>query len=144
MSDDYIKLRQEALRVLKPLKQWAHNCHGASMRLVDTGIGDRVARGFCRGVGSQHSWAVIGNDCYDADAVIIDATLWSYRNDVKGIYIGKVARYGHTPHGTGSIWEWGKPVSGSGAVIRLTPKTKLSRTALEFLRMIEPLEWRPS
>ncbi len=132
------QIRKQALSVLSPLKNWSHNCHGASKRLVDHGIGTRVARGFCVGVNSQHSWVVIG-DCYQPE-LIIDPTLWSYRDDVKGIYIGTSATYGHAPHGNGSIWKWGRPVAGNGPRIRLTPKTALSVAAKEFLSMIEPLD----
>lgn len=131
-------LRKQALKILRPLKNWGHNCHGASKRLVDNGIGTRVARGWCRGVQSQHSWAVIG-DCYQPE-LIIDPTLWSYRDDVKGIFIGTPEAYGHRPHGSGSIWEWGKPRAGNGPVIELTPEKKLSQAALLFLEMVGPLD----
>ena len=132
-------LRQRALKILRPLKNWNHNCHGASKRLVDEGVGTRVARGFCVGVSGQHSWVVMGNDCYNPE-LIIDPTLWSYRNDVRGIFIGGADVYGHQPHGAGSIWEWGRPVGGNGPRIRLTPKIPFTAAAKEFLRMIEPLD----
>lgn len=131
-------IRQQALKVLRPLNKWRRNCHGASKRLVDAGVGDCVARGTCHGVGSQHSWVVIG-DPYKPK-LIIDPTLWSYRNDVKGIYIGSPDVYHHRPHGSGSIWQYGQPVKGNGNIIRLTPSTPLSRDALGFLELVEPLD----
>ena len=133
-------IAKQAAKVLRPLKTWSHNCHGASIKLVQAGIGSRVVRGTCPGVGSQHSWVIIGNNCYDRAATIVDPTLWSYRNDVKGVFIGTVETYGHRPHGTGSIWEWGKPVRGSGPTIKLTPRVQLSAHALSFLSMVEPLD----
>lgn len=132
------ELKGKANKILRPLKDWHHNCHGASKRLVDNGIGTRVARGWCKGVHSQHSWVVIG-DCYQPE-LIIDPTLWSYRDDVKGIYIGTPETYGHRPHGSGSIWEWGKPRAGNGLVIELTPTKRLSRAAVSFLEMVGPLD----
>jgi hypothetical protein len=106
---------------------------------VRNGIGDRVARGFCDGVGGQHSWVVIGGDCYNPKA-IVDPTLWSYRDDVRGIYVGSTSTYRHRPHGAGSIWDYGKPVRGSGKIIQLTPSRPLSRFALSFLELVEPLD----
>lgn len=135
-----IELVRQATRALKPLKKWAQRCHGASVALVRAGVGTRVARGFCEGVGGQHAWVVVGYDCYDPKALIIDPTLWSYRDDVKGIFIGTSTKYGHTPHGAGSIWDWGKPVADGGLTVRLTPKTPLSIMAREFLGFIEPLD----
>jgi hypothetical protein len=129
----------QAMKVLKPLSKWRHDCHGASLTLVKNGIGNRVARGFCPGVGSQHSWVVVGDDCYEPE-YIIDPTLWSYREDVEGIYVGSMTTYSHRPHGTGSIWEWGRPSSGDGPIVTLTPTMKLSRSAAVFLEMIEPLD----
>lgn len=136
MTDE--QLRRQAMKILRPLKNWHHNCHGASFRLVQNGIGTRVARGFCKGVTSQHSWVVVG-DCYKPE-IIIDPTLWSYRKDVKGIFIGAPDVYRHRPHGAGSIWQWGKPVAGDGPRVRLTPKAPLSAFAKEFLLLIEPLD----
>jgi hypothetical protein len=132
--------KRAAMKILKPLSQYHHDCHGASLALVRAGIGTRVARGFCEGVGSQHSWVVIGDNCYDTQATIIDPTLWSYRKDVKGIYVGSQKKYSHTPHGQGSIWDWGKPVAQGGKPVKLEPKSPLSLAAKEFLSMIEPLD----
>ncbi len=135
------KLKASAVKALTPLKRWAKDCHSASIALVNARIGTRVARGFCPGVGSQHSWVVVGDDCYDSTALIIDATLWSYIPEMKGIFVGTVAEWGHIPHGNGSIWDWGRPVAGNSARIRLTPKFKLSNAAKQFLLMVEPLDY---
>lgn len=71
------------------LEPWHHQCHAASVAIVRARIFPeaRVARGHCKGVG-VHSWVVLGMDCYDKDAVIIDPTLWSYDPTVTGIWIG--------------------------------------------------------
>lgn len=138
MTDAQLKSR--ATKVLRPLKQWSVRCHEASLALIRAGIGNRVARGWCNGVLSQHSWVVVGDDYYANNAIIIDGTLWSYRKDVKGVFVGKASMYQHTPHGKGSIWEWGRPISEGGKTIRLKPKSKLSADARMFLEMIEPLD----
>jgi hypothetical protein len=130
----------KALKVLHPLEKWAHRCHEASITLVQAGIGVRVARGGCTGVGSQHSWVVDGDNCYARDAIIIDPTLWSYNKAVKGIWFGSAAQGWHRPHGTGQIWQWGKPECGNGPVIKLDPKTKLSDGARAFLDLLGPLD----
>ena len=73
-----------------PVESWAQQCHSISLAIIQAGLvpGARVARGSCRGVGSQHSWIVDGWNCYDPDAKIIDPTLWSYargrRHDLAG------------------------------------------------------------
>jgi hypothetical protein len=132
----------EAIAALSPLDKWSHQCHAASVALVRAGVGDRVARGMCPGVGGQHSWVVMGENVYDREALIIDPTLWSYRDDVTGIYVGTAAEYGHRPHGAGSIWDWGRPVRQGGPVISLTPTFELSRSAERFLEMLGPLDMR--
>lgn len=85
-------LIRRAKEILGPLDRYHRNCHVASLHLVREGLGDRVARGACRGVGNQHSWVVIG-DPY-APAIIIDPTLWSYRSDVSGVFVGSPDIYG--------------------------------------------------
>jgi hypothetical protein len=133
------QLKRKALHILRPLKSWSHNCHAASYKLVQEGIGTRVARGTCRGVGGQHSWVVVG-DCYRPD-LIIDPTLWSYNNKVKGIFIGEPSTHNHHPHGLGSIWKWGKPVAGDGPTIQLASYSHLSAYAKEFLKLVGPLDY---
>lgn len=46
-----------------PFARWARNCHVISLALLRTGLfgRGRIARGFCRGVGSQHSWIILGD-----------------------------------------------------------------------------------
>lgn len=97
--------------VLHPLDQWAAQCHAASLKLVQSGVlGEcRVARGGCKGVMGQHSWVVLGDDCYDEDATIIDPTLWSYDESVEGVWVGTMRDGKHVPHGKGSIFQWGRP-----------------------------------
>jgi hypothetical protein len=127
----------------QPFEQWAHQCHSISLAIVKSGIipGGRVARGFCQGVISQHSW-VATKGCYDRKALIIDPTLWSYDKSVEGIWAGKLTDRPHVPHGAGSIWEYGRPPEATEKVIKLTPTFELSETAQDFLSMIEPLDRR--
>jgi len=131
-------IRKRAKQILEIVEDYSYQCHVASLKLVTSGLGDRVARGWCDGVGSQHSWVVIGNP-YSPD-LIIDPTLWSYRQDVKGIFVGDGSQYNHRPHGKGSIWEWGCPRSGDDKPIKLTPKIPLSEDAQMFLSMVGGLD----
>ena len=135
-------MNAEAHETLAPLKQWAHRCHAASLRLVKSGVlgPSRVARGACKDVGGQHSWVVLGDDCYDEHTTIVDPTLWSYRDDVEGIWIGTLAHGLHTPHGRGSIWRWGRPNEPTGPVVELTPRQPWSKAALGFLDVLGPLD----
>jgi hypothetical protein len=123
------------------LDRWAGQCHAASHALVQAGLwpSARVARGSCVGVGGQHSWVVVGDDCYSPVVQIVDPTLWSYDRTVCGIWTGR-GRGRHTPHGAGSIWAWGKPGSGGGEPIALTPSRPLSASAQRFLGMLGPLD----
>jgi hypothetical protein len=136
------KMVSEVKKVLGPLDGWAGHCHGASMAIVEHELFTcRVARGTCEGVGSQHSWVVLGKDCYDKEAPIIDPTLCGYRDDVKGIWTGTMRDGLHRPHGQGSIWEWGRPVAGDGEKIELDPgDTPFSVDALAFFDALGPLD----
>jgi hypothetical protein len=123
--------------VLGDLSTWAYQCHAASITLVKAlSRPSRVARGTCPGVGGQHSWVVLGDDCYDESAIIIDPTLWSYRDDVDGIYIGPASVHGHRPHGHGTIWRYGRPADPTGPVIELA--RPVSRSARDFLSIAAP------
>lgn len=134
-------IKTRVLEVLAPLNKWKHNCHGASLAVIKSAIGGRVARGWCLGVMSQHSWVTLG-DCYDPKAIIIDPTLWSYDRKVKGVWIGTLASGRHKPHGVGSIWAYGKPAPPIEAPIRLKPRTLLSAEASYFLSLLGPLDLR--
>lgn len=128
------------------LDQWAHQCHAASIALVKSGaLGEcRVARGACKGVGGQHSWVVLGMDCYDPQATIVDPTLWSYDETVEGIWIGTMQDDRHFPHGRGSIWEWGRPNEAEDEPLYLD-ESELSSKAKDFLDLLGPLDiegWR--
>jgi hypothetical protein len=130
-----------AEEVLAPLDAWAHQCHAASLALLESGRFGvcRVARGSCEGVVGQHSWLVLGDDCYAHGVAIIDPTLWSYDKTVQGVWVGK-AGVRHTPHGAGSIWRWGRPNGPTGPVVELTPRKPFSRSARGFLEMLGPLD----
>lgn len=132
---------------LDPLEAWSHKCHEASLQIVRSGIvaPSRVARGVCMGVGAQHSWVVLGDDCYNSDATIIDPTLWSYDSRVDGIWVGSYRDELHIPFGKGQIWAWGRPPAATEEVVELTPSKPLSREALKFLELLGPLDdqgWR--
>jgi hypothetical protein len=131
-----------------PFEFWAHQCHGISNLMIQHDIVQgRVARGWMPGVPSQHSWVVVGDDCYAKDAHIVDPTLWSYRNDVAGIWQGVPTDLGHTPHGAGSIWKSGRPPYPTGEIIELElPDDSDGKFARLFLeRIVGPLDmdgWR--
>lgn len=125
---------EQAIKV--PQHNWAHQCHAISLAAVTSGIlgASRVARGSAHGVLGQHSWAVLGDDCYDEKAVIVDLTLWSYVPEAPVVYVSEAPHaYRHTPHGAGSILFWDGLPDGSGAHLPLTPETPLSDEAKEFL-----------
>ena len=88
----------------------------------------------------QHSWVVVGKDCYDRDARIIDPTLWSYRDDIEGIWTGTLKDGLHSPHGAGSIWNWGRPETGGGEPVELEFKTLPSADCRRFLDLLGPLD----
>ena len=146
MTRSESELAAWAEEVLAPLDDWAAQCHAASLKLVRQGeFACRVARGACRGVGGQHSWVVLGDDCYDCydeRATIIDPTLWSYDDTVSGIWVGTYRDGRHTPHGKGSIWQWGRPDKPTGPIVTLTPRQSFSPTAQDFLELLGPLDFK--
>lgn len=139
-----IEAREEAQRILEPLGNWSLRCHAASARVVQDpsfSFEARVARGFCSKVPGQHSWVVLGMDCYKPDALIIDPTLWSYDEDVDGIWTGSNKDGFHKPHGAGSIWEYGRPNPATGEPIELAPpKGEWSPEAQSFIQLLGPLD----
>jgi hypothetical protein len=128
---------------LAPLDDWKYQCHSASVKLMRSGrFGTcRVARGTADGVTGQHSWLVLGDDCYANDAVIIDPTLWSYDDTVQGVWVGSYRDGRHEPHGKGSIWRWGRPDPATGPVVQLTPRAPFSQAARDFLDLLGPLDF---
>lgn len=126
----------------KPLSWYNHQCHSASIALVKSGYYPvaRVARGTCHGVGGQHSWVVLSNDCYDKHAEVVDPTLWSYDPEVTGVWQGRANVKPHVPHRAGSIFKWGKPRCGDGPIIELASRKGLSADAELFLEMLGPLD----
>jgi hypothetical protein len=125
-----------------PFFQWARRCHEMSLKVLRTGrFGrGRVARGTCEGVGSQHSWIVLGDDVYDDSAPIVDPVLWSYRDDVDGIFAGFPEEHGHVPHGSGAYFTGARPYHHGGPDITLTPAVPLSTAARHFLETLLPLD----
>ena len=138
------ELRDKALQALDGLESWSHQCHAAALKLVQSGVlgPARVARGGGEGVIGQHSWVVLGDDCYDDDATIVDPTLWSYRDDIEGVWVGTYRDGMHMPHGKGSIWAWGRPEEATGPVMVLSPREPWSGEAKLFLELLGPLDER--
>lgn len=133
-----------------PLDHWAGRCHAVSLALVRTGeFGrSRVARGGAEGIMSQHSWIVLGDDCYDPAAVIVDPTYLPATEGRGEIVVDYARNLSHAPHGAGSIWRcagsiwrWtgGEP---GGAAVELTPKVPLSQFAQDFLAVLGPMDVR--
>jgi hypothetical protein len=125
-----------------PRDTW-HNCHGVSLAIVQSGLwpGARVARGWAKGVSSQHSWAVVG-DPYDKDAYIIDGTLWSYDDSVPGVWQGSLRDGIHVPHGAGHFMTGTPPQHYGEQTIHLNT-LGLSTKARRFLDTIgAPFDYR--
>jgi hypothetical protein len=110
-----------------------------SLAVLRTGLfgRGRVARGTCKYVTSQHSWIVLGDDCYAMDAVVVDPTLWNYAQTVTGIFCGSGTW--HRPHGTGAFYDGEMPVDHGDEIIELD-SSKLSLEAQRFLDMLGPLD----
>jgi len=117
----------------KPLEEYAHQCHAASLALVRSGIMGphaRVARGTLPRIVGQHSWLVVGNP-YEPD-LIVDITAWSYDPDLyPRVYVSVGGFTEHRPHGAGSIYDWGVPQCGTEPDIPLA--VPISRAAQVFL-----------
>jgi hypothetical protein len=128
-----------------PKVDWARNCHGVSLAIVRSGImpaGARVARGFCTGVPSQHSWVIVGG-CYDWAAPIVDATLWSYDPSVPTIWRGTYEHQRHQPHGWAPLdraWARGGGLRSTGERPELHLGVELGRVAQRFLDEVGPLD----
>lgn len=129
---------EEAIRL--PFQEWAQQCHAISLAIVRSGLVEgRVARGWCKGVSSQHSWIVLGQDCYDRKARLIDPVLWSFREDVEGIWYGTYHDGLHEPHGWGHFTSGRRPTHQGGETIPF-PREGLSAGAKAFLDVVEPLD----
>lgn len=139
------QIDEDAIRAaMGDMQQWALQCHAASLHLVKSGVlgKSRVARGTARGVAGQHSWAVLG-DPYDKETIIVDVTLWSYDLKQPQVWIGTGNNDIHTPHGSGSIFEYGKPSShGEKPIVLEPPEGGWSPAAALFLDMLGPLDQR--
>lgn len=120
------------------LDGWAKNCHGASLALVRSGLlpeGSRVARGVAKGVGGQHSWALVTPEMvYDPLTWVVDLTLWSYVPAAPRLYIAKARAWPHRPFGQGRLNYLGPPPEGP--VIPLD--VPITNGAKMFLQMYAP------
>ncbi len=130
-----------------PADRWKGRCHEISLALLRSPLfkeefplaRPRVARGWAKGMSSQHSWIAMSGDCYDRGGAVLDPTLWTWREDVEGIWQGALADGIHTPHGAGHIFAWGKPCSAGGPPVQLDVG-RLSVSAQVFLDMLGPLD----
>lgn len=123
-----------------PIDDYAYNCHVASTALVNSDLlldrPVRVARGFCEGVGIQHSWVVLGDDCYSDTAPILDVTAWSYDSTLPRVWVTSISEGYHTPHGRYHILRGPMPTAGPGEPIHLD----LPASAQSFLDLLGPLD----
>jgi hypothetical protein len=133
----------------RPVAEWSHQCHAVSLAIVRSGLlGDpgqdaRVARGGCKGVGSQHSWIVLGRNCWDTGLWVADPTLWSYTRTDPAVSVWRNSLGRHVPHGTGSIWAYGAPENCAiEDAIWLERQEGLSGEARAFLECCGPLDRR--
>lgn len=139
---EWTNMEAVAEEIGMPLEHWPHQCHAVSIQIVrylPVGAA-RVARGAARGVIGQHSWVVLGMDCMDMDAEIVDPTLFSYDETVEGIWTGTMRDDRHRPHGwtTTRLIEWGCPEGGDGDPIELNwPGGQPSSAARFWLNMFE-------
>jgi hypothetical protein len=128
----------EVEEAIGPLEGWAGNCHGASLALVRSGLlpeGSRVARGFAKGVGSQHSWALVTPEMvYDPLNWVVDVTLWGYVPKAQRLYIARAGDWPHVPHGFGRLAYLGPDPTGP----ILSLDVPISRGAEMFLQMYAP------
>lgn len=135
-------LARRAGEILAPITDWDKRCHEASLKLVDGGVGCRVARGWAQGVRGQHSWVVETLDgVYDLDALIIDPTLSMWWNQGPYIWVGSLREGLHHPHGAGDIRrvpddQW--PKSRGGEPIELN--VVMTEEANRFLEKLGPLD----
>jgi len=139
-----------------PLERWPGNCHSVSLAIVKSGAlgdarakrGSRVARGAARGVGSQHSWIVLGEgerpDPYAPESVVADPTIFGYQDKDPYILVTRNDMSTHFPHGAGNIWVLGgPPPEPTGEVIELEGYEGLSSRARHFLELCGyPLDYR--
>lgn len=120
-----LELQEVIERDLGPLERFSHQCHAASIQIVQSGVlgrPARVARGACKRVAGQHSWVVLSGEpgsMYREETLIIDPTLWSYDSSVEGIWLGTLEDGRHYPRGVGSIMHSGCPQSSGGEEIEL-------------------------
>lgn len=122
----------------------ANRCHEVSLAIVKSGIlpaVSRVARGFCDGVVSQHSWISVG-DLYCVESELIDPTLWCHQNNGMYIWHGTLADKLHQPHGWFDgveIWDYGRPVSCDPTeAVELNP-AMITPSLRKFLEVLGPM-----
>lgn len=120
-----------------PLEGYREDCHRASLAIVKSGMFNtaRVARGYLAELGMiQHSWVVLGSDCYRPRAQVLDVTAWSYDENLPKVLVRPNLVGGHVPHGYG-YWQhvpqelWPRHYGGP----TIYPKCQLSDVSRKFL-----------
>ena len=93
----------------------------------------------CSGVGSQHSWVVLSGrpgSMFEKKVPILDPTLWTYRDDVEGLYFNTAGGTPwHTPKGAGDLWDFSCPQSVGGD--ELIPREPITGGATAFLAFLK-------
>jgi len=139
---------EEAIGI--PASEWGGRCHEISLRVLRTGLlGEgRVARGSARGVTSQHSWIVLGDeplpDPYSEESVIADPTIFAYERRQPYVLVKQNLMHTHWPHGAGDIWtQGGPPPDPAGKRVELEGYEGLSGMAKAFLELCGyPLDYK--
>lgn len=126
-----------------PASEWGNRCHEISLKLLKSGAfgKGRIARGIHTDCPSQHSWIVLGDDCYDPDAVIVDPTCFSFRGEAPVIVVTTNRDPRYKAHGAGYIFDVGMPPAPTMEPITLDPDT-LTTEANDFLQIVGPLDIR--
>jgi len=133
-----------------PAAQWSGRCHEISLAVLKSGLlgSGRVARGTARGVTSQHSWIILGDEplpsVYSEESVIADPTIFSYERRDPYVLVKQNLMHTHWPHGAGDIWtQGGPPPEPTGKLIELEGYEGLSELARSFLELCGyPLDYR--
>ncbi len=133
-----------------PAAQWGSRCHEISLAVLKSGLlgPGRVARGTARGVTSQHSWIILGDEPlpspYSEESVIADPTIFHYERRDPYVLVKQNLMHTHWPHGAGDIWtQGGPPPEPTGKLIELDGYEGLSGLARSFLELCGyPLDYR--
>jgi hypothetical protein len=128
--------RDQIEEAIGPLENFRQQCHAASVALVQSGlVKGRVARGVCSYVRGQHSWVVLGNNCYSPTAHVLDVTAWSYDPTLPKVWYARNL-LAHQPHGIGDMVRARRPKHYGGETVPLHGRDKLSAAAQYYLNSL--------